>query len=96
MSQVWLNVYEVTRHYGGSEEGGWWYDNRKCLVSYGPFASEEMADATYEWLVNKYEGGFQHQRNGGMGRYSVMGGADVVIDAEREPGRDKSGWMPYE
>lgn len=22
----WVNVYQISNHYGGSEEGGWWYD----------------------------------------------------------------------
>jgi len=29
----WINVYEVTRHYGGPEGGGWWYDRMHCLSS---------------------------------------------------------------
>lgn len=24
---VYLNVYAITRHYGGPEEGGWWYNS---------------------------------------------------------------------
>ncbi len=27
----WINVYEVTRHYGGPEGGGWWYDWMRCI-----------------------------------------------------------------
>jgi hypothetical protein len=26
IAYVWINVYSSTRHYGGPEEGGWWYD----------------------------------------------------------------------
>jgi hypothetical protein len=25
-AQWYLNVYNVSRHFGGAEEGGWWYD----------------------------------------------------------------------
>lgn len=25
-SRVWVTVYAVTRHCGGGEEGGWWYN----------------------------------------------------------------------
>jgi hypothetical protein len=28
-----VNVYEVTRHYGGPEEGGWWYDTGEPVIS---------------------------------------------------------------
>ena len=24
--QLWVNVYDVIQHYGGAEEGGWFYD----------------------------------------------------------------------
>lgn len=24
---LWINIYAVERHYGGPEEGGWWYDS---------------------------------------------------------------------
>jgi hypothetical protein len=30
---VYVNAYEVTRAYGGSEEGGWWYDVGEPLAS---------------------------------------------------------------
>lgn len=25
-------VYEMNRHYGGPEEGGWWYDSRELVA----------------------------------------------------------------
>ena len=30
--QGWLAVYEVDRAYGGSEEGGWWYDTGRLVA----------------------------------------------------------------
>lgn len=30
---VYVNAYEVTRHYGGPEEGGWWYDAGTPIAS---------------------------------------------------------------
>lgn len=30
---MYLNVYAVTRHYGGPEEGGWWYNAGQPLAS---------------------------------------------------------------
>jgi len=29
----YVNLYAVTRHYGGPEEGGWWYDQGEPLKS---------------------------------------------------------------
>lgn len=30
---MYVNAYEVTRHYGGPEEGGWWYNHLQPLAS---------------------------------------------------------------
>jgi hypothetical protein len=30
---MYLNVYEVTRHFGGHEEGGWWYNHHEPIAS---------------------------------------------------------------
>jgi len=30
---VYVNAYAVTRHYGGPEEGGWWYNRGEPLAS---------------------------------------------------------------
>jgi hypothetical protein len=30
-TEVYVNVYEVSRCYGGPEEGGWWYDWEECI-----------------------------------------------------------------
>lgn len=29
----YINAYEVTRHYGGPEEGGWWYNHHEHVAS---------------------------------------------------------------
>mgnify|MGYP003154729539 FL=1 len=29
----YLTIYGVSRHFGGPEEGGWWYDNYFCIYS---------------------------------------------------------------
>lgn len=28
---IYVNVYQVTRHFGGHEEGGWWYNWYECV-----------------------------------------------------------------
>ncbi len=30
---LYVNAYEVTRHYGGPEEGGWWYNHQEPIAS---------------------------------------------------------------
>lgn len=42
---MYLNAYRVTRHYGGPEEGGWWYDAGEVLASV-PVAAEFIVPET--------------------------------------------------
>jgi hypothetical protein len=30
---IFVNAYSVTRHYGGPEEGGWWFNEGEPLAS---------------------------------------------------------------
>lgn len=88
--RTWVNVYTVTRHYGGPEEGGWWYDNHTCEASYGPFYSEEMAEAAHDYAVTEH-GPLTSGR-----RYSVLNNYDTVIYYEDHPGQSRSGWSRWE
>jgi hypothetical protein len=38
----YINIYELDRHYGGPEEGGWWYDSGTPVVSLA------LPDGTHE------------------------------------------------
>lgn len=73
--KVWVTVYEVTRHYGGPEEGGWWYNWHDVLRSF--YVPERVADFRVRKLTPRYvnEGNI----------YSVLGGTQyhVVIEATR-------------
>ena len=31
--RTYVNVYAITRHYGGPEEGGWWYNTGEPIES---------------------------------------------------------------
>lgn len=42
-------VYELERHYGGSEEGGWWYTTRE-LIAVATADNEATADALRDEL----------------------------------------------
>lgn len=43
-SPCWVSVYKSNRHYGGAEEGGWWY-TRTALVGSVPFVTRAAAEA---------------------------------------------------
>jgi len=40
-----IAAYEIDRQYGGSEEGGWWYDSGELVRVLGVRASEDEAYA---------------------------------------------------
>jgi hypothetical protein len=44
---AYLVVYEVSRHYGGPEEGGWWYDQLTHTGVAIPFKADVKYDLTH-------------------------------------------------
>ena len=72
---LWVNAYVVTRHYGGPEEGGWWYDAGEPLASV-PVRSRDLA------LVEqgRLESLLADHAHGNIG--SVLGGAEVRVHIE--------------
>ena len=72
----YVNVYEVDRVKGGSEEGGWWYDAGQPIESVRVRSRIEAAILKTE-LADKYRDE-QPKRN----RYSVIGGPDIEIFIE--------------
>ena len=71
----YINVYRVTRHYGGPEEGGWWYDAGAPLASV-PIMDGTDTEATREQLAAH----FASEACGDIG--SVLGGAEVHVTLE--------------
>lgn len=76
MTVNWVNVYSVSRCYGGPEEGGWWYDAGECIERM-EVAADKAGDVA-EALRRQYP------RTGR--RYSVLGGDDFDVKIEHEPG----------
>src|SRR5262245_24713944 len=96
MPVKWVNVYDVSRCYGGPEEGGWWFDAGTCEAAH-PCYSDEDANVLVEALKRVYDGRRQEDRNGGIGRYSVLGGGDIVIVIEDDKGKNfPDEWPRYE
>jgi len=77
---LYVNVYSVSRHYGGPEEGGWWFDAGKVVASH-PSWSLDQARVLQDALRESYP------PSQGAGRYSVFGGEDIVVTIEDEPAR---------
>ena len=74
--RVFVTAYEVTRMFGGCEEGGWWYNHYEpietipCMNKY----SSEMEQA----LEEKYAG----EEYGDI--YSMRGGIQIEVYIEKE------------
>lgn len=81
----YVNVYDITRVYGGPEEGGWWYDAGEPIESHA-FASLDDAYALYDELRATYP------VTGA--RYSVLGGDDFDVRIEDEPAEAFPGYIP--
>lgn len=65
------NVYLVTRHWGGSEEGGWWYNHFHHLHHL------PCKEANQFRVKAKLERRFDHMNEGDI--FSVNGGQMIQI-----------------
>ncbi len=84
---VYVSAYEVTRQYGGAEEGGWWY-NWLDLVETTPSLRRD-ADGVVETLKARH----QHRAVGDI--WSVLGGVEVSVIVEDESGENQSKERPH-
>ena len=59
ISRVYVNAYEVTREYGGPEEGGWYYDAGEPMasvpVSFPPFNIDPYHECDPQEQCDGYE-----------------------------------------
>tara|TARA_Y100001970_G_scaffold184237_1_gene224092 strand:- start:157 stop:618 length:462 start_codon:yes stop_codon:yes gene_type:complete len=86
---MYISVYTITRHYGGPEEGGWWY-NLCTLRETLPFAySKKSEDLLRKYLEEKWE----DEHSGDI--YSVLGGSEMEILVEVSPGKHQDTEVPH-
>lgn len=84
---VYVNVYRVTRHYGGAEEGGWWYNWFDCIETY----PVRLKNA--EVIKEKLENDYSYIKEGDI--YSALGGTDMVVYIEENPKHSETKERPY-
>ena len=72
---IFANAYAVTRHYGGPEEGGWWFNSGSPLASI-PCATRRQAVSKVDELARM----FAEHNDGDI--YSVLGGVEVSVCIE--------------
>ena len=73
----YVNVYEVTRHYGGPEEGGWWYNRGEPITSILLFEDDPEANALILEFARKR---YSPLSEGDI--YSVRGGVQINVVVE--------------
>ena len=95
----YVNIYEVDRAYGGSEEGGWWYDTgTPCNSPYGKASfkcwTRKQAEALRDRMRQEIEQPDTYVDSKGWGfgklvphidRNSMIGGPDIEVYIERWP-----------
>ncbi len=84
---VYVSAYEVTRQYGGAEEGGWWYNWLDLVETTASLRRD--ADEVVETLKARH----QHRAVGDI--YSVLGGVAIQVDIEDESGESQSKERPH-
>lgn len=84
---VFVNIYSVTREYGGPEEGGWWYNCNDC-IEVVPVANKN-SDLMKELMEKKYAS----HKHGNI--YSVLGGRDIEVEIESEPQQSETRERPH-
>lgn len=94
---MFISRYEVSLHYGGAEEGGWWYD--WCDLQ-APVLISADADLPLETLgliaQTLTEAALEEKRErGGHARHSVIGTADTVFMVEETLGEHQTTERPH-
>lgn len=84
--RVWVNVYHITREYGGPEEGGWYYNWRTLVEAHNLNIND--VHARLDELKEKHGEG-----KGDIS--SVLGGYQVMILIEGERGESQDTKRPY-
>jgi hypothetical protein len=83
-----VNVYFVTREYGGSEEGGWWYDWYECVKSYPTSSGRNTSRRVLKAIHRFFESAYGDSS-------SVSGGLEVVIRTEQTIAESQTTHTPH-
>lgn len=76
-----VTLYGETRHYGGCEEGGWWYNNVHMIKTIPTVYTKESVEKISDYFKNNL---FPEEVTGDI--YSVNGGQQCFIQVEKIPG----------
>lgn len=81
-----INVYAVTRQFGGHEEGGWWYNWSDCVCTV-PARDRDDVQTVIDFLRQRFinEGDISN----------MAGGVEYHVCAEYEPAQTASRVTPH-
>ena len=82
----WVNVYELDRHSGGPEEGGWWYDSAEVIAA---IPLHDLIEADASNLVELMKMVYPEPKSGSReSRYcSIYSGGDYQVLREEQRGQ---------
>lgn len=87
---VFISAYGISRHYGGPEEGGWWYDMWRFVETVPTM--RKHAEVVSEALERKHDDVNTNPTN----RFSVLGnGEDLAVVIEDTPGEFQTTERPH-
>lgn len=89
----YVTVYDLSRHFGGPEEGGWWYDTGEVIERHIVIAAN---DAELTERINTLVSRLEEEWPPTGRRFSVLGGDDYRVSVSDEPGADWSNYQPWE
>ncbi len=84
MKDRYITAYGVTRHYGGPEEGGWWYDHYKPIetVAVPKVFQRKNKRARNRVIKMAAELNEKHADEAWGNRYHTTGGKAVIVCVE--------------
>lgn len=88
---TFVNVYLTDRAYGGSEEGGWWYDCGEAISS-EQYATDDEADQA---LTEKRRWCEEENADRRSDINSVLSEGRYVVCLEPEPAQDYPQTRPH-
>lgn len=87
LTRVYVSVYFVTRHFGGPEEGGWWYNWHERIVTVATTLAG--SEAVRSRLIRRYK----NRQWGNIS--SVHGGQEVHVMVEETAGEYETTEAPH-
>jgi hypothetical protein len=87
--------YGVTRHFGGPEEGGWYYDWHELALPVATVETSRQDAKTMCRAMNALAQRDREREGRHQGRNSVLGGEDIVYVVETTVGSNATTERPH-